>query len=136
MKYCYGCGRITPGEPLFCQSCGCSYDVKLCPRMHANPRHAEVCSRCGSRDFSTPQPVVPLGARLIRALERMLITLAVVVLVLAGLVGFLSTQQGQNTLAVFAVLAALLWWLWSLLPEWLKKRLRRSKETKRSRHEE
>lgn len=136
MKYCYGCGRITPGEPLFCQSCGCSYDVKLCPRMHANPRHAEVCSRCGSRDFSTPQPVVPLGARLIRVLERVVITLAIVVLILAGLVGFLSTQQGQNTLAVFAVLAALLWWLWSLLPEWLRKRIRRSKKAKKSGHEE
>ncbi|MGH3429748.1 MAG: hypothetical protein ACRDQZ_19630, partial [Mycobacteriales bacterium] len=83
-----------------------------------------------------PQPVVPFGARLIHALERVLITLCVATLVLAGLVGFLSTQQGQNVFAVFAVLGALLWWLWSQLPEWLRKRIHRPKRTNRSGHEE
>src|SRR5215472_12922424 len=66
MKYCFNCNRITPGAPLFCNYCGRSYDVKLCPRRHANPRTAEACSQCGSRDLSTPQPrrpiwVAPLG---------------------------------------------------------------------------
>jgi RNA polymerase subunit RPABC4/transcription elongation factor Spt4 len=135
MKYCYGCGHITPGDPLFCSTCGSTYDVKLCPRLHPNPRHAEVCSRCGSREFSTPQPVVSFGARLVHALERAILTLCVVVLVLAGLVGFLSTEQGQNAFLVSAVLAALLWWLWSQLPEWLRKRVRRRKKDKRSGHE-
>jgi hypothetical protein len=58
MKYCHHCGRLTSGEPMFCQFCGRSYDVKLCPRLHANPRWAEVCSQCGSRELSTPQPKV------------------------------------------------------------------------------
>ena len=31
MKYCYQCGRMTAGEPLYCQLCGRTYDVKLCP---------------------------------------------------------------------------------------------------------
>src|SRR5438552_3410484 len=61
MKYCYQCGRITAGEPVFCQSCGRSFDVKLCSRLHVNPRYAEVCSHCGSRELSTPQPKVPFS---------------------------------------------------------------------------
>ena len=49
MKYCYQCGRITTGKPLYCNSCGRSYDVKLCPRAHANPRSAEVYNIGGGR---------------------------------------------------------------------------------------
>jgi len=37
MKYCYQCGKLTNGDPAFCNHCGRSYDVKLCPRMHQNP---------------------------------------------------------------------------------------------------
>ena len=61
MKYCYHCGHMTAGEPLFCDHCGRSYDVKLCPRLHPNPRGAEVCSQCGSRELSTPQPKIPMS---------------------------------------------------------------------------
>ena len=61
MTYCYNCGHMTAGEPLFCGKCGRTYDVKLCPRLHPNPRGAEVCARCGSRELSTPQPKIPLS---------------------------------------------------------------------------
>jgi hypothetical protein len=47
---------MTPGEPLFCNFCGRSYDGKLCPRLHPNTRVAQVCSQCGSQDLSIPQP--------------------------------------------------------------------------------
>ena len=60
MRYCNQCHRITPGEPLFCNFCGRSYDFKLCPHRHPNPRNAEICSQCGSRELSTPHPRVPL----------------------------------------------------------------------------
>src|SRR5438132_6306112 len=63
MKYCYHCDRVTIGEPLFCNFCGRSYDVKLCPRLHVNPRGTHVCSKCGSTELSTPQPRVPFWAR-------------------------------------------------------------------------
>jgi len=56
MRYCYNCNRITLGNPRFCNFCGRSYDDRLCPRLHPNPRHAVVCSHCGSRDLTTPQP--------------------------------------------------------------------------------
>src|ERR1700689_3103953 len=65
MKYCYYCNRMTTGEPVFCNFCGRSYNVKLCPRLHVNSRISEVCSQCGSRDLSTPQPKVPLKARIL-----------------------------------------------------------------------
>lgn len=56
MHFCRNCRRITPGLPRFCPSCGRSYDVKLCPRLHVNPRDAHACAACGSVDLSTPQP--------------------------------------------------------------------------------
>src|SRR6267378_3273322 len=72
MKYCYACGHTTGGEPLFCNSCGRSYDVKLCPRLHVNPRLAEACSQCGTRDLSTPQPKVALRWRVFAFLGQWL----------------------------------------------------------------
>jgi hypothetical protein len=30
--------------------------VKLCPRLHVNPREANACAACGSVDLSIPQP--------------------------------------------------------------------------------
>src|ERR1700738_624453 len=59
MKYCYNCNRATIREPLFCNFCGRSYNIKLCPKLHVNPRNAEPCSHCGSRELSLPQPKVP-----------------------------------------------------------------------------
>src|SRR5690348_4604779 len=128
MKYCYACGRYTAGDPLFCNSCGCSYDVKLCPRLHPNPRHAEVCAQCGSREFSTPQPQVAIGKRLVRHLERTVIALSLTVLFLALVTAFLASKEGQNAFATFGILAVVLWWLWSLIPEWLKKRIHRRRK--------
>ena len=56
MRLCLACHRITTGDPSFCNHCGSSYDVKLCNRLHQNSRSAEVCSQCGSRELSIPQP--------------------------------------------------------------------------------
>src|SRR5438876_9237400 len=65
VKFCFHCGRVTVGEPLFCNFCGRSYDIKLCPKLHANPRGTRVCSKCGSAELSTPQPPVPFWARIL-----------------------------------------------------------------------
>jgi RNA polymerase subunit RPABC4/transcription elongation factor Spt4 len=97
VKFCFQCGRITPGDPLFCNYCGRSYDTKLCPRMHPNPRRAEVCSRCGSRDFSTPQPLRPIWAPvlqfLLSAIPGFFLVLASVALVLFFLIAVLSNPN-------------------------------------------
>jgi RNA polymerase subunit RPABC4/transcription elongation factor Spt4 len=135
MKFCYQCGRMTPGEPLFCSSCGRSYDVKLCPRLHASSRSAEVCSQCGSRELSIPQPRVSVWWRVLEFLAKVFFGVFLVYLTLAGFVALLKTPQFQNALIVFGILIGLLWWLWSLLPEWFRKLVRRSITRKEGSHE-
>lgn len=135
MKFCYQCGRMTAGEPLFCSSCGRSYDVKLCPRLHVSSRSAEVCSQCGSRELSTPQPRISGWWKVLEFLAKVIFGVLLVYLTLAGFVALLKTPQFQNGLLVFGILIGLLWWLWSLLPEWFQKLVRRSNRRKERSHE-
>lgn len=125
MKYCYHCGRMTGGEPVFCGSCGRSYDVKRCPRLHANPRYAEVCSQCGSRELSTPQPKVSLGWRVLEFLVKVVFGAVLIFVSLALLVALLRRTEVQNSLIGFGILLGLFWWLWSELPDWFRKFVRR-----------
>jgi hypothetical protein len=125
MKYCYNCGRITAGEPLFCNSCGRSYDVRLCPRLHVNPRNAEACSQCGSRDFSTPQPKAPLWVPAAQFLLSLVPGLILAILT-AAVVGFFVTallSRPDLVCAAIPLLVALgfLWWVWSKLPAWFRR---------------
>src|SRR5258707_12202994 len=80
MRYFYSCNKITTGTPLFCNFCGRSSNFKLCPRLHANPRSAEDCSQCGSRDLSTPQPKVPFWVPVIEFLVSLVPGLVLAVL--------------------------------------------------------
>ena len=130
MKYCYACGRLTPGKPLFCGTCGKTYDLKLCPRLHPSPRSATVCSQCGSRDLSTPQPRVPFWSKCFEFFLRIVL---VVLFVYVGLVfliavfrGILASSHAQGALAGFAIIAGVLFWLWNKLPDWMRKLVRRS----------
>ena len=138
MKYCFSCGRITAGEPRFCNSCGRSYDVKLCPRMHANPRFADVCSQCGSRELSTPQPRVSPWWHVLGFLIRMVLGVLLVCLSLALLVSTIqemlrSPQVLAGTVALGLLLAAL-WFLWALIPHWLRKLIFRSRRPREERN--
>ena len=61
MRICHHCGKLTfLAKPLFCNHCGRSFSVKLCPRLHQNPRNAEACSQCGSRELSIPHDRLPI----------------------------------------------------------------------------
>jgi hypothetical protein len=135
MRYCYECGRLTAGEPLFCNSCGRSYDVKLCPRMHPNPRSAEVCSQCGSRDLSTPQPKVSFWWKAGELLVKVVAGIFLVYVSLMGFVALLQRPEVQGGLFVLGILLGILWWLWSELPEWFRKLVRRSLKRKERSHE-
>jgi hypothetical protein len=130
MKYCYQCGRITAGEPLYCNFCGRSYDVKLCPRNHVNPRVAEVCSQCGSREFSTPQPRVSVWWRILEFLVRVFLGIFLVYLSLTVLVAelreLLQRPEVQGGLVILGILLLGLWWLWSQLPDWFRKLIHKS----------
>lgn len=135
MKYCYNCGHITAGDPFYCNSCGRSFDVKLCPRGHPNPRGAEVCSRCGSRDLSTPQPRVPAHVRLfaflLTLLPGSLLVLISVVLTLALLHAILTNPQWLVPFLFLGMAWVVLAWMWSKLPLWFRKSVRRLLERKR-----
>ena len=139
MKHCYECGRMTPGDPLYCNFCGRSYDVKLCPRHHPNPRIAEMCSQCGSRDLSTPQPKVSVWWRILEWLTRMFVGAFLVFLSMALLFEFLKvvlqSPEGKAAVFMLAILLGVLWWLWTLLPDWFRKLVKRSFERRRQRDE-
>jgi hypothetical protein len=140
MKYCYNCGRINPGDPIFCNSCGRSFDRKLCPRLHPNPRSAEVCCRCGSRELSTPQPKVSFGWKILEWLGRFLIgmVLAFLVLLLAYelLLVLLGSTEGQSALLLLGGMVLVLSWIWGKLPEWVRKFIRNRLRKRRDRHAE
>lgn len=139
MKYCYECGRMTPGDPLYCNFCGRSYNVKLCPRHHPNPRIAEICAQCGSRELSTPQPKVSVWWRILEWLTRMVVgafaLLLSAVLVFDFLKAVFGTPEGQTALVGLGILAGILWCLWALLPDWFRKLVRKTFERRRRNHE-
>lgn len=134
MKYCFNCNRITAGEPLFCNHCGATYDAKLCPRLHVNPRWADVCAQCGSRDLSTPQPRVPFLAKaLLRLVPVAFAILAgfITLLFLIAIIQHLANQPGL--VLALIILVALLWWLWSEIPLFIRKFIYRVLKKKESR---
>jgi hypothetical protein len=126
MKYCYECGKFTAGEPRYCQFCGRTYDVKLCPRRHENPRHAEVCSQCGSRELSTPQPKVSVLWKIAEMFVRGVVGLLAVYVGLSFLYSMVSTPQTGNALLALVLLLVPLFILWGLVPDWFKRLVRRS----------
>jgi RNA polymerase subunit RPABC4/transcription elongation factor Spt4 len=141
MRYCYNCNRITAGKPLFCNFCGRSYNVKLCPRLHPNPRKAEACSQCGSRDLSTPQPKVPLWVPVLELCLSLVPGLVLGVLSI-GLVALLFKAIFENprlllATVFLAIALGVLWWMWSKIPLWFRRAvsnlLRRRREGERRR---
>lgn len=125
MRYCTNCSRLTAGQPLFCNHCGRSYDVKLCPSRHVNPRTAQVCSTCGSRDLSTPQPRLAFWAAplvwLVSALPGVLL-LVLSVMLLFGLVDALANNQQELLPYLFstALVVGILWVAYMHLPGFIR----------------
>jgi len=130
MKYCFGCGHTTANEPLFCNSCGRSYDAKLCPRLHINPRLAEACSQCGSRDLSTPQPRVPLRSQLLAFLSQFLTGIVLDLITSPVLINLLQDLRSSSKIhrdqAVIILLLIALWSIWTMLPDWFRRVIYRS----------
>ncbi len=129
MKYCYECGYTTAGEPLFCNYCGRSYDVKLCPKLHVNPRLAEACSQCGSRDLSTPQPKVHFRWRFFAFLGQWLSAPVLVLLsfhVISKMIEDLrSTSKVQHRHFIFAAILLFFWSLWTQVSDWFRRLIHR-----------
>jgi hypothetical protein len=124
MKYCFACNRVTPGEPLFCNSCGRSYNVKLCPHRHANPRTAQACSQCGSRDLSTPQPQVPVWAPVfefvLSCVPGIILVLASAIVIMLVVEAVLHSPALLASLTMPVLMLLILWWMWSQIPRWFR----------------
>lgn len=135
-RYCYNCGRISGGDPLFCNACGRSFDKKLCPRHHPNPRSAEICSKCGSRELSTPQPKVSILWRFLELLIRTVLVLLFLFLTLLFVLGLIRELLGspmvQTGLVLLGLLLFGLGWIWGKLPHWFRNFVR--KQLKKRRH--
>lgn len=130
-RYCFNCNKITFGEPAYCQFCGRTYGVKLCPRAHKNPRNAEVCSQCGSRELSTPAPKQPLWIGIVAFGLSLLPGILLGLISILFVVGFLRTLLTNPRMLfsfVFLALAlTVLWAMWTKLPlalrQWIRKQL-------------
>src|SRR6266545_580312 len=128
MRYCHNCHKTTTGDALFCHACGSTYDAKLCPARHINPRWATVCSQCGSRDLSTPAPRVPWWLKPLLLLASLLPGLFLLLLLVLAVVGVfqavLSNQAIQGQLLAAILILALLWWLFLQLPHFIQNMFR------------
>jgi hypothetical protein len=120
MRYCYNCNRATIGEPLFCNFCGRSYNIKLCPKLHVNPRDAEACSRCGSRELSTPQPKVPFWATflliVLSLIPGLILAIFSIMAVEFFIKHFLHSPDMLLALTVLQMVLGMLWWGWTEIP--------------------
>src|SRR6266446_6082024 len=124
MKFCNQCRRITTGEPIYCQFCGSSFDAKLCPSRHLNPRWAVVCSQCGSRDLSTPAPRLPVWLAPLVFILSLLPGLVLVLLMVLAVIGFinalLTSQQIQLQFMVLILILGILWFAYIHLPHFIR----------------
>jgi hypothetical protein len=134
MRYCYACGGATWGEPRFCNFCGASYDVRLCPRLHVNSRIAKICRECGSHELSTPQPKVSFFWKVLAYVVRVVLGALLVWLSLAIAVPaireLLNRPEVQGAMICLALLLVGLWFLWAMLPEWMRRFIRKRIERK------
>jgi RNA polymerase subunit RPABC4/transcription elongation factor Spt4 len=128
MRYCPQCHRLTTGDPLYCDHCGSTYDAKLCPARHINPRNAEVCAQCGSRDLSTPAPRLPPWLRPVLfglSLVPGVLLALLLIMVAIGIVSEVVTNgQIQAELLVVLLLLVLLWWCYIHVPKFIQQALR------------
>jgi RNA polymerase subunit RPABC4/transcription elongation factor Spt4 len=124
MRYCNQCHRLTAGEPLYCNFCGSSFNVKLCQARHINPRSAEVCAECGSRDLSTPAPRAQFWLApmlfLLSLFPGVILTLLLVMVLVGILNAILTNQQVQMQLIVLLLILALLWFAYIHLPGFIR----------------
>jgi hypothetical protein len=131
MRYCYQCNKVTQGKPLFCNFCGRSYNVKLCPRLHPNGRNAQACSQCGSRDLSTPAPRAPIWISVAVFFLSLVPGFLLLLVSLLFLIGVLHELLGNPRMLLgfffLGIALSVLWAMWTRLPlalrQFIRKRL-------------
>jgi len=77
MRRCNDCRRKSPDEALFCRFCAATFDLKLCPHRHPNPRDARYCTQCGSHELSRPHHAPRIDSKFILRLIALLAAITV-----------------------------------------------------------
>jgi len=125
MRYCHNCGKVTSGQPLYCQFCGRTYDVKLCPRHHPNPRSATICSQCGSRELTVPAPRIPFWLKplllLLSFLPGIILLFLSLIFVAAFIRQLLTDPNSLLGLMLIGLILGLCWYLWMRLPNFFRR---------------
>ena len=120
MRYCSHCHQLTANDPRFCAHCGRTYDVRLCPRLHVNARVAQVCTECGSRDLSQPQPPISWLRRLlltgVALVPGALLLGGSVLLLIAFVQAVLTNAEVQGRLVGLLIVLGVLWFVYTRLP--------------------
>jgi len=134
MRICYHCGRGSSGRPLFCTTCGRSYNIRLCGKLHPNRRNASACSQCGSRDLSLPEEKAPLWFRLLILLSGIIpgcLLLFVSAVYLAYfLYALISDPAGLLIPMLYGLLLGIIWFVWMHIPFVLVRMLRQRRAGK------
>jgi RNA polymerase subunit RPABC4/transcription elongation factor Spt4 len=129
MRYCFHCSRITVGQPQFCNFCGRTYDSKLCPRLHDNPREAQVCNQCGSRDLTLPQPKLALWIRPLLFLFSLLPGVALLILTIGYLFLYIyiwfTDPSRMLAVLMLGLVVGMLWLLYMEMPRFMRRAVRR-----------
>lgn len=109
MILCRSCGRISTGEPKFCEHCGKSFNATICPEKHESSITASHCSTCGSIELSTPARGIQLRVpnRLL-AIVIGLVLLRVLTPLLPTLIGLMLNVIGWVFTTVFTPILCLL----------------------------
>src|SRR5258708_5588522 len=123
MRFCYNCRWITAGSARFCNRCGRSFDAKLCPRLHVNPREAQVCSECGSRDLTTPHPKPPLWLVCVSVLPGIVLLLLSLAFLTLYIYVLFARPALQFRFMLLGLVLGLLWLLYMELPSLVRRRL-------------
>jgi hypothetical protein len=124
MRRCSHCFHYSRGRPSYCPYCGRTYNVRLCPRGHANARNAQFCADCGSDDLSTPAPSDTwLSAISHWVFVGFVITVACILAltVVASVIGSIDWSQLAGPLVSLVLMGGLLHWSITMLPGPIKK---------------
>jgi hypothetical protein len=128
MKLCFSCGKVTTGVPSYCHYCGKTYNVKLCSRGHINPRSANICSQCGSREMSTPQRKIPFLLKPLIFLLSHFVGIVLIFLLVAFVVYFayqiVVDPNGLLPLMCIGLSLGLLFLFWMMLPNFIRSLIR------------
>ena len=130
MRYCSRCKMLHAGRPMFCPSCGRTWNYRLCERGHENSinHHANYCAVCGSPNLTEGMREVwwskLLG--LFHGRWRKIVLIGIGVFLLASF-GNMSGQFFEFVVGIavsVGVLGIAMWLVLAMIPNWVRRALR------------